>query len=86
MRETGAAVYRLIEEIYGERIAEVRQEITCVSLDDDQAALLGDKPGNPALLVYRYYLGKNNNLLSVSINVCPRDRFRLTTSWRLDWS
>lgn len=85
IRESGAAVYRLMEEIYGERISEVKQEITCLALDAEQAALLGEKEGNPALLVYRYYLGKDSNLLSVSINIYPPDRFRLATSWRLDW-
>ncbi|MBC5781471.1 GntR family transcriptional regulator [Ramlibacter sp. USB13] len=85
IRESGAAVYRLIEEMYGERISEVKQEITCLALDKEQATLLGEKAGNPALLVYRYYLGKDSNLLSVSINIYPPDRFKLVTSWRLDW-
>ncbi|RYY97691.1 MAG: GntR family transcriptional regulator [Comamonadaceae bacterium] len=84
IRESGAAVYRLVEEMYGERIAELRQEITCVALTKEQATLLGEKTGTPALLVYRYYMGQDNNLLSVSINLYPPDRFRLVTSWRLD--
>lgn len=84
IRESGAAVYRLMEEIYGERISEVRQEITCVALDAEQARLLGESEGSPALMVYRYYLGKDNTLLSVSLNVYPPDRFRLVTSWRLE--
>jgi DNA-binding GntR family transcriptional regulator len=86
IRENGAAVYRLIEEMYGERISEVKQEITCVALDKEQATLLGEEVGSPALLVYRYYLGKDSNLLSVSINLYPPDRFRLQTSWRLQWA
>jgi DNA-binding GntR family transcriptional regulator len=84
IRESGAAVYRLIEEMYGERISEVKQVITCVALTKEQGALLGEKTGSPALLVYRYYMGKDNNLLSVSINLYPPDRFKLVTSWRLD--
>lgn len=84
IRESGAAVYRLIEEMYGERISEVKQEISCVALTKEQGALLGEKTGSPALLVYRYYMGKDNTLLSVSINLYPPDRFKLVTSWRLD--
>lgn len=84
IRESGSAVYRLIEEMYGERISEVKQEITCVALSKEQGALLGEKAGSPTLLVYRYYMGKDNSLLSVSINLYPPDRFKLVTSWRLD--
>lgn len=83
IRESGAAVYRLIEEMYGERISGVRQEISCIALSKVQAELLADRPGHPALLVYRYYMGKDSNLLSVSINLYPPDRFRLITDWRL---
>lgn len=83
IRESGAAVYRLMEEMYGERITGVRQEISCLGLSNEHAALLGEQPGNPALLVYRYYMGKEGSLLSVSINIYPPDRFRLITDWRL---
>lgn len=86
IREKGAAVYRLLDEMYGEQIAEVRQEISCTALPEAQAALLGEPVGTPVLLVYRYYLGQSGNLLSMSINLSPPDRFRLATSWRLGYS
>ena len=87
IRETGPAVsvYRLVEKIYGERIHEVRQDINCIALDEKVAGLLDAKVGAPALLIYRYYLGRNNTLISVSINIDPQDRFSLSTRWRLDW-
>jgi hypothetical protein len=34
--------------------------------------------------VRRYYQGRNERLLSVSINVYPADRFELSTRWRLE--
>lgn len=85
IHESGAAVYRLIEKIYGERIHEVRQDISCIALEPKAASLLDAKVGDPALLIYRYYLGKNNTLISVSLNIYPQDRFSLSTRWRLDW-
>jgi GntR family transcriptional regulator len=86
IHEPNAAVYKLIEEIYGEKISEVRQEISCLALSPEVSALLGAAVGSPALLVLRYYLGKGNSLMSVSINIYPQDRFKLSTSWRLDWA
>jgi GntR family transcriptional regulator len=86
IKDGGVAVYRLIEKIYGERIHEVRQDIGCTSLDKTTAALLDAKAGSPALLIYRYYLGKNEALISVSENIYPQDRFTLSTRWRLDLS
>lgn len=85
IHEPGAAVYRLIEDTYGEKIRELRQDISCTALSAEAGELLGEPPGSPALLVLRYYLGQDNHLMSVSINLYPQDRFTLSTSWRLDW-
>jgi DNA-binding GntR family transcriptional regulator len=84
IHEPNATVYRLIEELHGERIREVRQEISCVALPDAVARLLGAPAQAPARHVLRYYIGKGDRLLSVSINLYPQDRFRLSTRWRLD--
>lgn len=84
IHEPNATVYRLIEDLHGERIREVRQEISCVAIPKPVAALLGVRTHAPALYVLRYYIGKGDMLLSVSINTYPQDRFKLTTQWRLD--
>ena len=85
IREPGAMVYRLIEEMHGEHVVELRQEISCVATPKKIAAILGTRPGSPALRVLRYYVGKHDALLSVSVNTYPHERFKLTTRWRLDW-
>jgi DNA-binding GntR family transcriptional regulator len=46
--------------------------------------VLGVKPKSPGLLVRRFYIGRNDRLLSVSINVHPVGRFELTTRWYLE--
>ena len=84
IHEPHATIYRLIEDLHGERIREVRQEISCMAIGKPAAALLGAKANSPALHVLRYYIGKGGALLSVSINIYPQDRFKLTTRWRLD--
>lgn len=84
IREGGAMIYELIERLYGERIVELRQEITCIRCPKAIAATLGTKPGSPALRVLRYYFGADETLLSLAISTYPEDRFTLTTRWRLD--
>jgi GntR family transcriptional regulator len=84
IRKGGAMIYELIEQLHGERIVELRQEITCIRCPKAIAGLLGTRAGSPALRVLRYYLGAGETLLSLAINTYPEDRFKLTTRWRLD--
>ena len=86
IHEPGATVYRLIEDLHGETVSEVRQEISCIAIGKKVGALLGARAGSPALYVLRYYLGKGDALMSVSINIYPQHRFKLSTRWRLDYS
>lgn len=84
IHKPGQTVYQLIEQLRGEKVAALRQDITCVALPRRMAALLHARAGSPALRVLRYYLGADDALLSVAINTYPQDRFRLTTRWQLD--
>lgn len=84
IREPHATVFKLIEGIRGERVAEVRQDIACRPLPRPQAEALGVAPDSPSLYVLRYYYGRNDDLLSVSVNFYPQDRFKISTRWRLD--
>lgn len=84
IREPGAMVYELIEELHGERVVELRQEINAIRTPKQVAALLGTRSGAPALRVLRYYIGSSNDVLSVAINTHPHERFKMTTRWRLE--
>ncbi len=77
------AVYRLIEQHFGARIVEARQDIGGLPIPADAAALLGVEPGGAGLEVLRRYLGADGHTISLSRNVYPAGRFRLSTSWRL---
>ena len=78
-----AWVYGLVERYGGERILEAQQVVGAIAVPDDSARVLGVAPGSPGLFVRRYYLGRAERLLSVSLNVYPVDRFEFSTSWRL---
>lgn len=84
IHEPHVTVYGLMEELHGQTVEELRQDIGCAALNRKTAALLGARPGSPALHVLRYYLGKSDALMSLSVNLYPQDRFRISTSWRRD--
>jgi DNA-binding GntR family transcriptional regulator len=81
-----AWVFGLIEKYGGERILEAQQVLSAIAVPADSAKLLGVKARSPGLLVRRFYLGRGDRLLSVSLNVHPVGRFELTTTWRLEES
>jgi GntR family transcriptional regulator len=84
IREPGVMVFELIEQLYGERIVELKQEISSVRMPANIARSLGVRGGSPALRVLRYYIGAQDTLLSVAINTYPEGRIKLTTRWSLD--
>lgn len=81
----GVWVYGLVEKHYGERIVEVQQEVGTAATSPRIAKLLHCKPRAPALHVMRYYYGRGERLLSISVNLYPDNRFRFATRWRLEW-
>lgn len=85
IHKPGQLVYRLIEDLRGERIHALRQEVSCVALPKKMAELLNARPGSPALRVLRYYLGADESLLSVAVNTYPQDRFKIVSRWDLNW-
>ena len=83
LEEGDAWIYGLVERYGGERILEAQQVVGAIGVPDDSARVLGVEPGSPGLFVRRYYLGRGDRLLSVSLNVYPVDRFEFATRWRL---
>jgi len=76
-------VFGLVERHGGERITEAQQVVGAVAMPTPSADILGMAPHAPGLLVRRYYLGRDQRLLSVSVNYYPAERFELATQWRL---
>lgn len=76
-------VYRLIEDQFGERIVEVKQELRATTLSDSEARHLKVKAGSAGLLITRHYVGAKHQVLEVAVNLHPANRFAYVTSLRL---
>jgi len=76
-------VYTLIEKQYGERVAEVRQQIGASVVDAVQARALKVKTGSAGLVIVRRYVGSNERVLEVAVNLHPADRFSYSMVLRM---
>lgn len=76
-------VYTMIEKQYGVTIVEVNQEIRALTVNSTDAKRLGVKPGSAALLIARRYLGANDHVVEIALNLHPADRFSYSNSLRL---
>jgi len=76
-------VYTLIEKQYGVTIVEVKQEIRAAAVNAADAKRLGVKPGSAALLIARRYLGANDHVVEIALNLHPAERFSYSHSLRL---
>ena len=84
LERRGAWIYGLVEKYGGERILEAQQIVGAVAVPAASARVLGVRSGSPGMLVRRFYVGRDQRLLSVSLNVYPAGRFEFTTTWRLE--
>lgn len=76
-------VYRMIEDQFGERIVEVKQELRAVNLSASEARQLKVEAGSAGLLITRHYVGAKHQVLEVAVNLHPTDRFAYAMSLRL---
>lgn len=76
-------VYRLIEQQFGLTVVEVRQRIDAVLVNEDNARALSVQPGSAGLQVTRHYMGKNDQVLEVAVNLHPAERYAYSQSLRL---
>jgi GntR family transcriptional regulator len=83
-RKAQDAVYKLIEEQFGERITEVRQQIRAGALPPRLAKLLSAKPRSPCLWITRTYLNARGEVIEVSRNAHPGDRYQYHQTFRQD--
>jgi GntR family transcriptional regulator len=71
----------LIEQRYGRRSAEIRQDVDAIALPAVRAAALQAKPEAPALRIVRQYLDEKGKVFEISSTIHPAGRF--TVSQRL---
>ncbi len=80
-KRTGA-IYTYIEEMYGERVVEVVQTLSAVTVPERIAAGLKVAPGSPALQIERVYKSAKHRVIEVAFNLHPADRFSYSISLR----
>ena len=75
-------IFHLIEDMFGQSIVEVHQEIAAALLPPELAGGLGVQPGAAALEVQRTYKLANGKIAQVAINTHPASRFRHSMTMR----
>lgn len=78
----GILISHLIESEYGKRIAEIKQEVFAVLLNDEFATLLEAKAKSPALKIVRSYIDTSNEAFQITITTHPADRYSASTRLR----
>lgn len=74
-RHSGS-IFPLIEDLFGERIEEVSQEISGALIDARLAERLDAEPGSAALAVRRRFTLANGKVAQVTTSTYPANRYR----------
>lgn len=75
-------IWRLIEDIYGERLVEVEQMLRVRSVPETLAAGLEVEPASSVVEVRRTYKTTSDKVAEVSVNLYPADKFRFNMKLR----
>lgn len=69
-------VFTLIEDLFGQNIVEVHQQISATLLAPELAAAFNEDEGSAALEVRRTYTTADNRIAQVTINIHPANRYQ----------
>jgi len=72
------AIYTVLEQRYGVRIAEVMQDIEAAPADLNVASRLHVPPQSPILVITRRYFTDDGRLVEIAVNTHPGADFRYT--------
>ena len=75
-------VYKVIEDIFGERTRKVEVELSPATVTGDRARQLGVAEGSPALRILRVYTGSDGRVFEVSVSDHPQGRY----TYKLEFS
>lgn len=75
-------IFHLIEDLCGQRVTEVKQEISAAIVPPNLVAGFKIKPGAMTLEVQRTYHLASGTVALVAINIHPAERFRHTMTMR----
>lgn len=77
-------IYCLVEQLYGEKLVAVRQEVAAAPITSAVAAILGVPAGSAGLLIERQYVGGSGRVFEVTKSLYPAGRFRYSSELHLD--
>ncbi len=69
-------IFPLLEDMFGQTVVEVQQQITATLVSRAMATALNVKEGTPALEIRRTYTAADGRILQVTINTHPASRYR----------
>lgn len=75
-------IYSMLEERFGLRIVEVKQEITAANLEPEMARAVKAQENQAALRITRYYLDRSGTIVEVGIGYYPSGRYTQRSSFR----
>jgi len=79
---SGEPLFELILKRYGERIAEIDQDISATIVPPTMALALRVRPNSPALLVIRRSYNSKREIVEVSVNTQPSVRYTFSLNVR----
>jgi DNA-binding GntR family transcriptional regulator len=85
-RRLRVSVYTLIEQQFGEQVAEVQQQMRAVALSPAMARVLKARAKSPALWISRHYLNRRGEAIEVAISTHPAERFTYSENFVRDWN
>lgn len=68
-------IFALVEDVYGESVHSLRQEISAVVAPEAARELLQLEAGSPVLQIRRHYMNSANRTIQVSNNISVSERF-----------
>lgn len=68
-------IYALVEELYQERVASIKQTISAITVPPRMQPLLQLEPGAPVLQIVRHYLSSSNTTIQISNTISVSSRF-----------
>lgn len=82
LKRNRGPIFHLIEDLFGQRVDEVRQEISASVVPPAMARGLKVEPNAVALYVQRTYRLTSGKIALVAVNIHPAERFRHTMTMR----
>lgn len=83
MAKSKQPIFALIEQRFHESMVEIRQEISAITMSNDEADHLNMPHKAPGLEITRRYIGKSGRLLEVSRSVHPSGSFKYSMDVQL---